>query len=183
MTEPKNRLDVLPDELVHRKPNLSPEMNTALDDLDAARITFPVDYTLNQISVVNRARCLRWHATGLNSWSLADWGVALGGEAGETSEAALALVTGSLNLLIQGAHFSAHIGLVLDLIKKLNRVRDELPGNKVPVETLHANLTNELADCYLYLDLLAQAADVNLPIAIRAKFNEVSERHGFPERL
>jgi NTP pyrophosphatase (non-canonical NTP hydrolase) len=44
-------------------------------------------------------------------------------------------------------------------------------------------LAEELADVYTYLDLLATKADIDLPAAIVAKFNKVSRRQGFPDRL
>ena len=52
-----------------------------------------------------------------------------------------------------------------------------------PVIELRIALAEELADIYLYLDLLATKAGIDLPTMIRAKFNEVSERQDFPERL
>jgi NTP pyrophosphatase (non-canonical NTP hydrolase) len=121
-------------------------------------VEFP-NYTFRYVGQVNLARCLRWHPAGLNSWSLSDWAVALAGEVGEAC----------------------------DVIKKLNRLRDNLVGNhkasQLTNESLMGELANELADVYLYLDLLAQAAQIDLPAAIRAKFNVVSERNNFPERL
>src|SRR5579863_8864575 len=104
--------------------------------------------SLSHISDVSLARCLRWHPGGLQSWSLSDWGVALAGECGE----------------------------VCDVIKKLNRVRDGMGGNKRSPAELRADLADEIADVYLYLDLLAQAAGVDLSSAVTKKFNEVSER-------
>lgn len=44
-------------------------------------------------------------------------------------------------------------------------------------------LGEELADVFLYLDLLAGYYGVDLPAAIVKKFNKVSEKQGFPERL
>lgn len=117
--------------------------------------TFREKDSMRRISAINYARCLRWHPKGINSWSLSDWAVALAGEVGEAC----------------------------DVIKKLNRVRDGLPGNQVSEATLHAQLPAELADVFLYLDLLAQAANIDLPDAIRDKFNAVSERNNFPDRL
>lgn len=111
--------------------------------------------TFSEVSEVSLSRSLRWHPGGLNSWSLSDWFTALAGEVGEAG----------------------------NVIKKLNRVRDGMIGNKETPEDLRAALGKELADCYLYLDLLAQAAGVNLADAICKKFNEVSVRNGFPERL
>ena len=87
---------------------------------------------------------------GLHGWSLSDWGVALAGETGEAC----------------------------DVIKKLNRARDGLSGNKLTTDELQLELAEELADTLAYLDLLAAAAGINLAGAYRQKFNEVSERHG-----
>lgn len=101
------------------------------------------------------ARCLRWHPRGINSWSLSDWCVALSGEVGE----------------------------LCNVVKKLNRSRDGLIGNKETDSELQSNIAKEIADVYLYLDLLSQAAGVDLSAAIRDKFNEVSVRNKFPERL
>jgi NTP pyrophosphatase (non-canonical NTP hydrolase) len=111
--------------------------------------------TFSEVSEVSLDRCLRWHPGGLNSWSLSDWFTALAGEVGEAG----------------------------NVIKKLNRVRDGIVGNRETPEDLRVALGKELADCYLYLDLLAQAAGVDLADAICKKFNEVSVRNGFPERL
>lgn len=110
---------------------------------------------LNYIAHLNLQRSNRWHTAGIDSWSLSDWAVALAGEVGE----------------------------LCDVVKKLNRVRDGLVGNKVTEEELLAALPKETADVFLYLDLFAQRAGFDLAIAIRQKFNEVSERNGFMERL
>lgn len=111
--------------------------------------------TFARVSEVSLNRCLRWHPGGLNSWSLSDWFTALAGEVGEAG----------------------------NVIKKLNRVRDGMVGNRETPDYLRVALGKELADCYLYLDLLAQAAGVDLAEAVCEKFNEVSTRNGFPERL
>ena len=41
----------------------------------------------------------------------------------------------------------------------------------------------ELADTVAYADLLAQYYGIDLGRAVREKFNHVTERAGFPERL
>lgn len=111
--------------------------------------------SIAEISRLNLQRCLRWHPQGINSWSLADWAVAMAGEAGE----------------------------LCNVVKKLNRVRDGLPGNTATPLELRKELIKEIADVYLYLDLLAQSEDIDLFQAVKSKFNEVSIKHGFPERL
>lgn len=107
---------------------------------------------------VNLARCLRWHPDGIASWSKSDWAVAIAGEAGE----------------------------MCNVVKKLNRLRDGLAGNHgedVSHAKLIAKLGQELADVVIYCDLLAQREGLNLGELVRSKFNEVSERNNFPERL
>jgi NTP pyrophosphatase (non-canonical NTP hydrolase) len=116
------------------------------------------DLTMNQVSGANRARCERWHSGFPNdtNWTGADWAVAMGGEAGEA----------------------------LNVVKKLRRIEVGTPGAMDPSEVeLLAALSDELADVYLYLDLLAAKYGIDLPGAVVSKFNRVSVRQGFPERL
>lgn len=110
---------------------------------------------LRDFAKLNRARSDKWHPAGLNSWSLSDWAVALAGETGE----------------------------LCNVIKKLNRSRDGLIGNNVPDSELSAQMADEIADVFCYLDLLAQAAGLELDECVRIKFNKVSERNGFSERI
>ena len=89
---------------------------------------------INEFSRINRKRCKEGFKHKLTDWSLNDWMTALTGEVGEAA----------------------------NLIKKLNRIRDEVPGNK-EVETgeyLFDQLKKELADIYIYLDLFIQATGV-----------------------
>ena len=117
---------------------------------------YPSDsLNFNDLRRANVSRCSKWHPGGVSDWSLSDWAVATAGEMGEAC----------------------------DVVKKLNRCRDGLVGNKMSEEELRDALGKELADVAIYLDLLAEAAGVDLGEAIRAKFNEVSERNGFTDRL
>lgn len=111
--------------------------------------------SIPHISIISFARALRWHPEGIDSWSLSDWGVALAGECGE----------------------------LCNVIKKMNRVRDSLNQRAVDPGQLDTQLKMEIGDVYLYLDLLARRAGMNLEDCIRDTFNRVSEREGFPERL
>lgn len=91
----------------------------------------------------------------LESWSLSDWFTATLGELGEAA----------------------------NIAKKLNRVRDGIPGNtETPLE-LTQNLADEIADTFIYLDLLAQSAGVDLEAAVISKFNRTSLKVGFSEVL
>jgi len=111
--------------------------------------------TFADLRAANLARCARWHPGGVEDWSLADWSAAVTGEWGEAN----------------------------DLVKKLNRVRDGLIGNKESEAELRANLADEIADTLIYLDLFAARAGVDLAQAVISKFNAKSAEVGFPERL
>jgi NTP pyrophosphatase (non-canonical NTP hydrolase) len=111
--------------------------------------------SIPHISVISFQRALRWHPDGLNSWSLSDWGIALCGEVGEA----------------------------MNVIKKLNRVRDGMQQNSVDENKLFEQLKMEIGDAYIYLDLLARRAGLNLEDCVRDTFNRISIRENFPERL
>jgi NTP pyrophosphatase (non-canonical NTP hydrolase) len=110
-------------------------------------------------SRTNWARCLRWHDP--QSWSVAEWTNALAGEAGEACNKA----------------------------KKLLRLDQDLKGpngyhnNGASRDELIADLGDELADIVIYADLTAQRLGIDLGAAVAKKFNETSEKYGFPERL
>ena len=118
------------------------------------------DLTFVEVSATNKARCTRWHpgypAPDASGWSGADWSNAMQGEAGEAG----------------------------NVVKKLRRaevgLRGVLDGER---EVLLGQLAEEIADTFLYLDLLATYYEIDLPSAVVAKFNAVSELQGFPERL
>jgi NTP pyrophosphatase (non-canonical NTP hydrolase) len=108
-------------------------------------------------SKFNRRRCESPEGFNhtLNSWSLSDWFTALVGEVGEAA----------------------------NIAKKLNRVRDGIPGNDKTPEQLRLDLADELADVDIYLDLLYQAAGIDRERAIIAKFNRSSQKVGYPHEL
>lgn len=101
----------------------------------------------------NVARCLKWHPKGIDSWSPSDWLTAVAGELGELAS----------------------------LLKMRNRERDGLPGNKF--SPTQKQIADELADVLTYLDLLAEVLGVDLGKAAVEKFNEISVRVGFPDRI
>lgn len=108
---------------------------------------------LNRFSRMNRERCESPAGFDhqLSSWSLSDWITATVGELGEAANVA----------------------------KKLNRVRDGIPGNSETPEQLRSNLADEIADAFIYLDLLAQSQGINLSNAVRTKFEKTSEKIGY----
>lgn len=110
-----------------------------------------------RFSEINRLRCE--DPSGFNhklsDWSLSDWFTALMGELGEAANVA----------------------------KKLNRLRDGIPGNKETEEELKEKLKRELSDTFIYLDLLAQSEGINLESAVIETFNNKSREIGSDVRL
>lgn len=109
--------------------------------------------TFAEFRAANAARCLKWHPEGIDSWSASDWMTAIVGELGELA----------------------------GLVKMRNRERDGLAGNKF--SPTDEQLAKEAADVFTYLDLFCEAQGIDLGLAAALKFNEVSERVGFPDRI
>ena len=109
--------------------------------------------TFDAFRRANATRCLKWHPAGIESWSDSDWMTAIVGELGELAS----------------------------LIKMRNRERDGLPGNKFsPTNEL---IAKEAADVFTYLDLFCERNGIDLGLSAAQKFNEVSARVGFPDRI
>lgn len=87
----------------------------------------------------------------MTAWTLSDWMTAVVGEVGEAA----------------------------NVIKKLNRERDGVPGNSKGTDELWDDLADEIADTFIYLDLLAQAAGLRLSDVVRAKFDRTSAKIGY----
>lgn len=108
-------------------------------------------------SVFNRHRCeaAKGFNHPLSGWSLSDWMTAVAGELGEAA----------------------------NIAKKLNRVRDGIPGNTQSEPELRSALADEIADTFIYLDLLAQSQGIDLEAAIIDKFNRTSEKIGYDNKF
>lgn len=123
-----------------------------------ARGAASVGLSFSALSKANVARAARWHPgfPADDDWNGADWSNAMCGEAGEAA----------------------------NIVKKLRRHETghhgALDGD---ADELLRGLADELADLVTYADLLAAKYDIDLSGAIVRKFNLVSERQGFPERL
>ncbi len=111
----------------------------------------------NDFSSFNRRRCEAPNGFGhsINGWTLSDWMTAVAGELGEAA----------------------------NVVKKLNRVRDGIPGNTETPEELRQQLADEIADTFIYLDLLAQSAGIVLQDAVVRKFCRTSEKIGYDDAL
>lgn len=113
--------------------------------------------TFEALASANRSRCERWHpGFPVDGWTGADWATAMAGEAGEAC----------------------------NVVKKIRRADHGAASPRDPARALLLQqLGAELADTVIYLDLLAQHYGLDLAGHVVAKFNIVSEREGFPERL
>ena len=95
--------------------------------------------TFAQLRINNVRRCEFWHSEG-EPWDMEDWSNACGGEVGEAR----------------------------NIIKKIRRELSGTGGNAdgVDMSTLRIDLANELADVFIYADLVAYYAGVSFPPAI-----------------
>jgi NTP pyrophosphatase (non-canonical NTP hydrolase) len=115
--------------------------------------------TFGEFAEANRTRCTSPDGFNhsLDLWSLSDWMTAVLGELGEAA----------------------------NIAKKLNRCRDGIPGNPQDQteEKLRTMFQDEIADTFIYLDLLAQSQGFQLADAVVAKWNRTAEKIGWPGRL
>lgn len=105
----------------------------------------------------NRERCEAPNGFNhkLADWTASDWMTATLGELGEAA----------------------------NIVKKLNRYRDNIPGNKQTRDTLVAELRKELGDVFVYLDLMAQSLGFRIEDAATEVFNAKSTDIGYPGTL
>ena len=147
-------------------PFTSPIAGITDEDVDEFLEALVGDLTFRFFGAQNLARALKWHDGVFypedgrpgEGWTGADWSNAMMGEAGEAA----------------------------NVVKKLRRIETEIVGVDVSDEA-REDLVNqlgwELADTIAYVDLLAAYYRIDLARAVRTKFNFVSEREGFEERL
>ena len=75
------------------------------------------------------------------------------------------------------------VGEAANVVKKLNRYRDGINGNKEAEAVLREKLRREIGDVFVYLDLMAQAAGFKLSEAAAEVFNNKSDEIGYPVRF
>jgi NTP pyrophosphatase (non-canonical NTP hydrolase) len=78
-----------------------------------------------------------------------------------------------------GCALAGEVGELCNVLKKYER---QMPTDPSP-DTLYVAIGEEIADVLTYLDLLAAWFDIDLARVTATKFNKVSQRSGFPERL
>lgn len=117
--------------------------------------------TFDEVTEANISRCNRWHPGGINDWTAERWIVAITGELGEAANA----------------------------LKKLFRIEDEIQNINEPDRQISTRqeaidkIAEEIADVFIYLNLFACRLEIDLATEVVRKFNKISERYGFPERI
>lgn len=74
-------------------------------------------------------------------------------------------------LLEWAGALAGEVGELANFVKKVRR------GDRT-LDEARADISKELADCVIYLDILATQCGVNLGEAVQAKFNETSRKTG-----
>jgi hypothetical protein len=146
--------------------------------------SLPLPLMFDEVTKLNIERCDLWHKNGIADWSPERWASAFMGELGEASGAVSALAALFLtNEMVKRG------GEACNALKKLFRIEDKIANISEPdrqlneVEAAVSKIGEELADTYLYLNLLAARLGLNLPAEVIKKFNSVSIKYGFPQRL
>lgn len=80
-----------------------------------------------------------------------------------------------------GNAIAGEVGELCNFLKKLARSRRGMAG-AVDEEYLKKAIAKEIADVIIYADLIATDLGISWPQAVIDKFNEVSERNGFPHK-
>ena len=87
--------------------------------------------------------------------------------------------SGEFSLEYLGCALAGEVGEACNVIKKLARTKITNIGSKATDE----QLAEELADCIIYIDLIARKKGINLSDAIIRKFNLVSEKYNLGVQL
>ena len=126
------------------------------EDFENARDISTSGLSFEDLRAVNVTRCKRWHPPTSVPWTVADWALALCGEAGELA----------------------------NIIKKIRRHETGAVNEGDPSHGKLADMAAmELADVVIYADLLADYLNINLAEAVKETFNKKSVQYGFPERI
>lgn len=83
-----------------------------------------------------------------------------------------------LSLSFAGNELAGEVGEACNIIKKLDREEMGIVGSRATVD----QLTEELADVLICVDLIAMRYGLDMEQAVKAKFNKTSEQRGLQTR-
>lgn len=84
-----------------------------------------------------------------------------------------------VSLSFRGNELAGEVGEACNLIKKLDRERMGHVGSRASV----VELTEELADAIICVDLIAMEFDLDLATAVKNKFNKTSIKYGLKTKI
>lgn len=87
--------------------------------------------------------------------------------------------SGAFSLEYLGCALAGEVGEACNVIKKLARAKLTDIGSKATAN----QLAEELADCIIYIDLIARREGIDLEDAVRTKFNAVSNKYNLGVRI
>jgi len=85
-------------------------------------------------------------------------------------------------ILFRATELGGEAGEVLDAVKKYARYLKDMAGGKDYSESRQA-VADELADTIICCDRVAEMMNIDLSEAVKDKFNETSDKHGFHVKL
>lgn len=83
------------------------------------------------------------------------------------------------NVAEWGCAFAGEAGELCNVLKKINRQAPFDPD----IESLRKEAKDEIGDVLAYLDLVAAKLDLNLAECVADKFNDVSRKYDYPQRM
>lgn len=111
--------------------------------------------SLRDYQDASRSRAERWHDGSVDNWSLSQWSNALAGEVGELCGA----------------------------VKEYDRKSTGAADKGMSWSEIQESIAEEIADVISYALLVAERADIDALRAFEGKFNAVSAKRGFPEKV
>lgn len=98
---------------------------------------------------------------------------------GMNESRAQAWTGGRSDPLFWATELGGEVGEVLNVVKKLVREGWGWKGGRANEQ----DLADELADVIICVDSLARHYKIDIESAVARKFNETSDKHGFPQKI
>lgn len=139
--------------------------------------------TLPRLRELNNERAVEWNGKDMNRFEKLSDSLfrsnELGGKAGEAIE----VIADVCHISILGLRLADKVGQTLNTVKKFHRGHEqEMPGAMTHADA-YAKLFEELADVVICVDRLADSFNIDLRWAIKKKFNDTSDKHGFKTKF
>ena len=84
----------------------------------------------------------------------------------------------NIDVLFRAVEFSGESGELMNAVKKIYRLENEVAGNTAQRQELRQNLLDEIGDVLITLDNLAAEYDIDIEEVTKLKFNKTSHKVG-----